>query len=229
MPSGITAGDILLAFVVLPTSTSITWPAGWTGITQATKTGLTIGVAKKVAAGSDTLTFTTALSTESAHITYRAYSNDTTTNVGTLAAGTTGSPDSPTLTNGDSQKYLWIAVGASGAAISGYPSGYTGNQVTENVTNGYIAVATKNSETDSENPAAFSATSGTWYAQTISIDEQVGIEGNFSLITSGAQVFTPTVDHAADATFSLIQSNAQAFTPVGVIYERTKWTTTQKT
>lgn len=230
MPSGITAGDILIAFSTFDTNATVTPSAGWDVVSSTTNgAGLRLSILRKIAEGSDTLTYTTGTSRTSAHAVYRIYSNDTTTLNGTAATGSSTSPNPPNLDNGTSQKFLWIAAAGSATAFSGYPTNYSGNQINAGTGNAHLSVATRSLEASSEDPGTFTIASGVWVAQTLSIDEQAGIEGNFNLITSGSQVFTPTVDHAADATFSLIESGAQALVPSAVIYERTKWTTTQKT
>lgn len=229
MPSGITAGDVLLAFSTFDTNAAATPSAGWTTINSTTSgAGLRFNVLRKIAAGSDTLTYTTGAGVTSAHAVYRIYSNDTTTQNGTAATGTSTTPNPPSLDNGASQKFIWIAAAGSTNAFSGYPTNYSDNQINSGTGNAHVSVATRSLEASSEDPGTFTTTSGAWAAQTLSIDEQATVTGNFPIITSDSTLFSPAIDFAGDGNFPILEMSSQIFQPTTVVSSRSRWTSKTK-
>lgn len=226
MPGGIVAGEILLVFASFQSTTGITVPGDWTVQSNTLNSAIRLLVLSKIAAGSDTLTLTSAASTNSAHAAYRAFSNDNTLRI-TTASGTSTTPNPPSLNNGASQKFLWFAAFASessSATVTSYPANYTTNQLTAHQGNALLAVATRNNEIGTEDPGVFTIpASDRWACATLSIDEQVLVNGNFPIVTSVSDIFAPAIDFAGNATFPLLVSNSSFFTPSTKAATKTNW------
>lgn len=130
MPSGITAGDVLVALVTADGTATISAPGDWTPLTA--NQGLTGGgsVARsfwKVAAGSDTLTVSTSASEKIAAVVIRASSASNAQAVFTTGGST---PAAPTTINpsGGTRDYLFIVglcFASNSSNPSANPSGYT--------------------------------------------------------------------------------------------------------
>jgi len=227
MPGGIVAGEILLVFASFEGTTGITVPGDWTVQSNTLNApGIRLLVVSKIAAGSDTLTLTSAASTSSAHAAYRAFSNDNTLRI-TTATGTSTTPNPPSLNNGASQKFLWFAAFAgdsSSATVTSYPANYTTNQLTAHRGRALLAVATRNNEIGTEDPGVFTIpASDRWACATVSIDEQALVNGNFPIVTSVSDIFAPAIDFAGNGTFPLLVSNSSFFTPSTKAATKANW------
>lgn len=158
LPSGITAGDLLLivlAYDGTPT-VSIASGSGWTILGQQNASGAGSAIVYKVAAGGDTLSIGTSASEAVAWIAYRISG----------AAGVSGSSannnDPPEHTPpGGAQNYLWIASQQEDGilASSAPPTNYSDlHQESNNVgSTARVSISTAQRELNaaSENPGAF--------------------------------------------------------------------------
>lgn len=234
MPSGITAGDILVAFFVCSGGVTISSHSGWTleanVLSRASTNRLLI--VSKVAAGSDTLTVVTSSGTQAAHAVYRIKSDSADVEVTTFSSTTaTANPNPPSLTpTGGSDDYLWIAAVASGGVtVSAYPTNYSSNQVT-NAAGAYtIGAATYNKTGTSEDPGTFTiSSSADTVAATVSIDGQIPISASFPIITETSTIFQPAIDYGADGTFPIITQSSTIFVPTTYADQSANWTNTSR-
>ncbi len=130
MPSGITAGDVLVALVIADGSATITAPGDWSTLSANQAISGGGGVCRafwKVAAGSDTLTVSTSASEKIAAAVFRISS--ATTAEATFATGTATPAAPPSITPaGGSRDYVFIVgIGFPNNAAnpSADPSGYS--------------------------------------------------------------------------------------------------------
>jgi len=228
MPAGIVAGDRLVVCAAFDTSAAVTVPGDWTTTSNTTNgAAIRLLVLTKVAAGSDTLTLTTVSSTvSSAHASFRTFSNDNTIRSGTAATGTSDSPDPPSLNNGTSEKFLWFAVTGwgSSATATAYPTSFSDNQLTAAVGNVGVAVATRDNEASTQDPAVFTISgSALWVSQTLSIDEQALVVGNFPIVTQPSTIFSLATDFAGNGNFALLEMNSTVFQPTATVGTKTTW------
>jgi hypothetical protein len=185
MPSGVTAGDLLIATV--STDTAVTAAAGggegWTQISAASNgSDVRLTILAKIAVGGDTLNLTLGAAVDSAthvmRITDHAVSNVATEiALGTAATGNDNAPNPPSVTPGATLKNLFIAVAASDDDDDNNvfaPTNYTGEGnrwSAESTSSCLIQVAYRYVSTGAaEDPGGFqlSATEE-WVAQTLCI------------------------------------------------------------
>lgn len=193
LPSGIVAGDLLLAFVsnqTAITGRNVSWPAGWTELYDKSGSQYGQAGAYRVADGSEGASITVTMSgsvSNTAHITLRitgVKSGQAPEAGAATAVSSTANPDPPSLTpSWGSDNDLWIAIagGAAVSSVSAYPTNYADNQLTS-ANSGFarIAVSTRNLNAASEDPGTY-----TWSGATNSIAETIAIRGApASLITS---------------------------------------------
>ena len=133
LPSGITAGDLLVVVFYSGTSTSTpsTSSSGWSMSAVSTSSNGCGAVFYKVATGSDALSVTTATSAVARHVSLRITGASGTPTI-TSTTGTSAAPDPPSVTPaGGSADYLYIAaagesaVGVTSTTITSAPSGYS--------------------------------------------------------------------------------------------------------
>lgn len=186
LPSGITAGDLLLLFVAASAGAArtVTTPSGWTEIYNEVGPGdLRRAIAYyKIAAGSEgsTLGMTGSGNINWAVTALRISGFSGVPEVSSSASGTDTSPDpaslSPSWGSGDT---LWIA--ACHQRVHGtdptLPSGY-GSLVTatsgSGTSHGRMSTATRNVTASSENPGAFGlSASANWVARTLAIRQHL--------------------------------------------------------
>lgn len=169
LPASIASGDLLIAiFAADATPGTITWPAGWTQLFTSR-----ISVAYKIATGSEgsTMTVTTVNSVPTGWRTMRITNWHGTTppeSANTTGSSTNANPPSLTPSWGTDET-LWIAaMGGPACTISGFPSGFTGNQYSKNTT-ASIGVATLGERAASKDPGTFTNTTFGWGAATIAV------------------------------------------------------------
>jgi hypothetical protein len=130
LPSGIEAGDLLIAWLRVNGNTAITWPAGWTEFFEdaSDSTDDVTGAARRIADGGEgsTIAPTTAISAKSGGGVARITGHDPSTApvAGAVAFSSYGTLSPP----GGAQDYLWLAfAGRQGSAspTSGVPNGWT--------------------------------------------------------------------------------------------------------
>lgn len=179
LPASISAGDLLLVcFACDGPTTNIAVDTGasgsnWNFTQYSGGSNNKIAVAWKVAEGSDALTLTHG-SEQTSHICYRF----TGANTVEVAAGTTGNtstanPGNLALAGGAAKDVYWIAfAGLDGiGSASAAPTNYTNllNKTATNSTGASSFTAERQLNAASENPAAFTNTSGRWQAYTIAV------------------------------------------------------------
>jgi hypothetical protein len=180
MPSGIVADDLLLAVFTHGDSSVVgtsTPSAGWTQLgTEETNTETRQSLFYKVAAGSDTLTVTTANSEESSHIVLLIKNGGTPT--ATSASSTSTNANPPSHNAGSSAKYLWITTGGwdndgtNSLDISAPPAGYSDYiyQPRSNRDVGAVtAVSNRYAEIQTEDPGTWTSAIESWVSFTIAV------------------------------------------------------------
>lgn len=179
LPSGIEAGDLLVAIVAtdgFPTLAINTGVSGtnWNQLTQATNGNVVSSqVYWKIAEGGDALTVTTDASEQSSHISYRIGGASTVS--GTSANGSSSNSDPPLHTPaGGSKKYLWIATRAGDSTVlpTVAPADFIDliTQAATGTAGASIASAVRELEAASLNPGAFTSTSEQWVCFTIAVE-----------------------------------------------------------
>lgn len=182
LPSGISAGDLLVCVFSVDAAPTVSVNTGvsgdnWQKLGQASNGSNSTGaIFYKIAEGSDVLTLTTTSSEQSSHICFRITGVMSTPDIGGTSSNgssTNGDPPLHTPTNG-TQNYLAIATLSTDAQVvaTGAPSGY-GNLTTQaaagaNGASTSVADLTL-SGAASENPGTFTNTTEQWACWTILI------------------------------------------------------------
>ena len=180
LPSGISSGDLLLAFFCVDAGETPSWPGDWTVIAHDANGSSTSDIAYKIASGSEGSSITVTTTEEmSAHAVYRITGDDgNEPEVSAVNSGTDTNPDPSSLTpSGGSNNYLWIAFECNDDGrgdVTAYPTGYDDNQIavkSGDVFNGVqMGVATKAEEDSSDDPGTFTIDqSEYWDAWTVSV------------------------------------------------------------
>lgn len=190
LPTGISAGDLLLVIFSCDGNRTISVNTGvsgtnWTiGDSQTNGTIVTGAWVWKIAEGSDALTLTSSGAEQSSHVSLRITGHDTTAPIdGTSANGssTNSNPPSHTPANG-SQDYLWIATrsGDSTVVATAAPSGYSNLQTQNAAGTGGASTNTaeKSSTASSEDPATFTSASEQWVSYTLAISPPIPVTHN---------------------------------------------------
>ena len=172
LPSGITAGDLLVVVFSVDGAPTVTGPAGWTKLGQASNgTTVTGAVFWRLAAGADTLTLTTSASEQSSHVSFRITGAKVVE--GSSANGSSTNSDPPLLApTFGSHEYLWIATrsGDASAVATAAPSGYS-NLTT--VAGGGQGASTNSAELEataaSQNPGVFTSATEQWVSWTLAV------------------------------------------------------------
>lgn len=181
LPASIAAGELLMVFFTArfastPKTSGYTWPAGWTEIEDeafdTSGNSAKMGVAYRIADGSEggtNITVTTAAASEGAYIAFRInnWHGTTPPEKGTAVTSSGGAtPDPPNLApSWGAADNLWIVFAArniaGGSTLVAYPANYTSNQndqASATLVRGNVATRALNAA--SENPGAFSFSSG---------------------------------------------------------------------
>jgi hypothetical protein len=182
-------GEVLVAAVAKDGTGVMTWPAGWTNISAGDTGGATArmqiryhvvdGTEGWLAEGADEITITSAGAEQWASTIWRI--TGAATPPSAAAATGTGSAANPTTVSpGEFQKYLWLAIAAwdlDPGAVSGYP--YADNQLMINgIGAGGVSmgICSQYLFNDSSNPAAFTVGNGDWRAVTIAFAPEETVE-----------------------------------------------------
>lgn len=184
MPASIAAGDILVAVLRPPAARTITAPAGWEEMKQESPDTAddTTALFLKVADGAEgsTQTFTLSSAARLAALTYRI-TGATNASVSTSAIGTTGQPDSPSLTIASSRDVLWLSIGGGSNALTltSGPSGYsnatliahTGGGATDGTTAAVFSASKQATAVTTEDPGAWTlgGTLASWVMYTVAV------------------------------------------------------------
>jgi hypothetical protein len=244
MPAGVTAGELLVAYVAADANSSVAAGGGegWTSITDASNgSAVRLKILAKIAAGGDALTLTVGASTDTAtyvqRIKYHGVTNvasDIT--VGTAATGTSSTPDPPSVTPPSAKQWLVMACAAADdddnvITFSYHPTGYVPLAQTESssaTTSSMLDAACDVQTTGSAiNPGTFTmAASEEWVAQTLLIPPAssnvtgtaAATEAADTSTASGTETFTGTsaVTEAADVSTA---SGAETFTGTVAVTE----------
>lgn len=192
LPSGVTAGDLLVVWFGFRSNPTATGSAGWTKLGQASlSTTISFAVFYKVATGSDALTITTTTSQRSTHESYRITGASGTVAFSAASSAVAANPNPPSLTPaGGAKDYLWFASATATAgttSASAAPTNYTNltNQVSGSGTGCAVYIAERNLNATSEDPGAFTAASTSYVAYTLAV-EPAGSGGTAYTLTADA-------------------------------------------
>lgn len=175
LPSGIQAGDLMLFFIKMNSTSNYSLPVGWTSSFNVVPSSSTIrmGMSYKIAVGGET---TLSVSTSPSSVTsqyaimYRITNYQATPQSATTTATSGTSIDPPNLIPAwGAADTLWIAIGTATVTngITGVPAGYS-NAISNN-----IKTSQRNLNAASENPGAYTGpTSVAWAAATVAIRPQ---------------------------------------------------------
>lgn len=156
LPTGITAGDLLIVVFSVDTAPTITWPEGWTQIFfLAYSTNNTLDARFRRADGTEgaTILITTLTNVGSSHTSYRitGYNSASNPEAGTTTSGSSANPDPPNLIpSWGAGENLWIATygwNDGRKTNSSYPANFTDNQIADgwnNSSGSGIATCTQN-------------------------------------------------------------------------------------
>lgn len=137
MPSGVVAGDLLIAlFASLATPSITSFTAGWTQLatTIGVSANLRFTIFAKIATGGDSLTVNLSGATLASSAAFRVTGCDSVSKIAALVsiANSTANPDPPAVTPSPGVgSYLAIAaVGWTNttSAVAGYPTGFSNTQ-----------------------------------------------------------------------------------------------------
>jgi hypothetical protein len=177
LPAGVVAGNLLIiVFACENNGAQPSTPTGWSLLSGPTVNGIGLTIFYKTAAGGETSVTVSHGNNRTAWTCYRISGWQGTPEVGTAATGSSTAPNPPSLTpSWGSTKTLWLATAAL-AGNSGtptYPTNYT-NGISDKSTQAGVGDARAMSAQRelaavSEDPGAFTTTSGSWVAQTIAI------------------------------------------------------------
>lgn len=183
MPSGITAGDLLIIiFSVDGDPTASIGSGGWTKLGQeSNSTSTTQAIFYKTAAGGDTATVSTTSSQESSHIVYRI-SGATGVLTGTASNGDGSDTEPPLHDTSVTGNYLWLATrGGDSTTIADLaPLGFTDMQTqAANTSSGASTTVTQTvSLSSSLDPLEFDSSSEQWVSYTLAIQPSQSEEGS---------------------------------------------------
>ena len=183
------AGDLLLAFAAEDSATALTHSqtTTWTELSDEAGTGANrLGVYARIATNdaNDALSIAGANAADGS-FNMVAIANHGVTNVATdiktaaAATGASGNADPPSVDPGSSKNWLSLAVAcvdltATGSSISAAPTNYTTDAILQKSAASTSSVALgvgprRLSATQTENPGAFTNTSGAWIAKTLMV------------------------------------------------------------
>ena len=252
LPSSIVAGNLLFIFFACSTTagtSTMTVPAGWTALyNQAGGGNLRVcaGI-YKVASGSEgsSVTVTWSRAVTIAAVAFQVTGYTGTPVDGTLATGSSTAPNPPSLTSGfGAVDTLWLGTChvSGGSVPSAVPANYS--SVGTSTGNGpnprsFLGVASRNLNASSEDPGAFTITSGQWGANTIAIqgiavqtygqDVSISASGSVSVTKSIGKAVSSlgtgtvsllkrpgkSVSASGNASFTLVRSTAKTVAPSG--------------
>ena len=185
------AGDLLLAFAAEDSATALTHTqtTAWTELSDEAGTGANrLGVYARIATNdaNDALSIAGANSADASFnmvaITVGTHDvTDVTTDIVKVASatGASGNADPPSIDGGSSKNWLAIAAAcvdltATGSAITAAPTNYATDAIMQKSASSTSSVALgvgprRTTAVQTENPGAFTNTSGAWIAKTLLI------------------------------------------------------------
>jgi len=181
MPTGITAGNLLICIFSVDGAPTFTASSGWTQLGQARySTVVTQAIFYKVAVGGDTLTITTSVAEQSSHIVLRIAGAGSTI-TGTPANGSSTNSNPPSHNAGSSQKYLWVATRGGDSTIvpTAIPTNYSSwTQYAAAGTGGAsTSTATRQYEITTEDPGTWTVATEEWVCWTLAIPPATAFYG----------------------------------------------------
>jgi hypothetical protein len=219
MPSGIEAGDLLLAQAA--NDSSVSWSANWTSIDDGANGSAVQGATwARIATGSDALTITGEA--QDIAVVVSRIVNHGVTNVatdiikGTAATGSSNAPNGPNCNPGTSGKYLWITHYAAddddNTALWWPAEGAPVAQIKSatGTSSCMTGVAYRWLEASSYDPSAFAlSASEEWRAQTFAIPPAGGagpVTGSFAVTESGVDTAAFAGDVLIDGSLAATES-----------------------
>lgn len=205
LPTGIAAGDLIIAFAAHDKDNTATWPSPWVELVDtANSSENSLFVAYLIASGGETsVTVTTTPNPDrSHHIAIRipagSWHGTTPPEFSTTTTGNSQFPDSANLTpSWGAADTLWISTSAytdfdSDGPVTSYPSSYVDNQNFYGPTGSSagIGIATRELNAASEDPGPFALTTGNfWTAATIAV--RPAVDSNYRSIGTNAANLHP--------------------------------------
>lgn len=171
LPTGIVAGELLLVVFSTDGNPTVTAPADWQKLGQASNgTTVTGAVFYKTAAGSDTLTITTSASEQSSHVSFRFAPGNYVLGANANGSSTNSNPPTLALTATD---VLWIATrsGDSTVVATVAPTNYANLQTIAAAGTGGASTNTaeRSLNAASEDPGTFTSATEQWVSWTIAV------------------------------------------------------------
>jgi hypothetical protein len=209
MPSGITAGDLLVAVIGFDGTPTVSDGSGlWTVLAQSAASGAQgAAILYKFATGGDSLTATTSASEQSSHVVLRISGalSVTSSSAATNAGATNPNPNSHTPAGGAAD-FLWVAIATTDGTVvpSAAMANYTNLTTRAGGASGCgAATAERSLNAATENPAAFAATTTAWTAYTIAVrptvatDAPAGHASGTGTAHDATVTVTPAAGHAS--------------------------------
>lgn len=190
LPSGISAGDLLIAFFAHDGNVTTTWPSGWTQFVAGSQgTAISLKIAYRIANGSEgtTIVVTTSGGERSAHQVYRITGWHGTTPPEGAANPQAGATNPPALTpSWGAADTLWWAVSGHNNGDGSYtaaPTNYT--NLTQNSAPGTVgallATSRRALNAVSDDPGTFTPNTGPAVAATVAVRPAPAGGGSFTL------------------------------------------------
>jgi len=184
LPTGISAGDLLLVLFASDRYTQISWPSGWSTLFQTNDAwyGTTFGVGVRIADGTEesTITVTTSSQDAFAYTTYRITNHGGIPDFAYIAGEPSLNPDPSSLTPFYGTKdTLWLAFedNDGDVSVTAYPVNYTDgrNDRWADFAGMGIGSARRQLNAASENPEVFTlSASKAWVAGVLAIQPPGG-------------------------------------------------------
>ncbi len=251
MPSGITAGDLLLVYASNDNTGGTNMAiSGWTALFHQQYTGnvVSFGAWAKIATGSDTATLTGASQDYAATVMrvtdHGVIDPATDIVVGTPALTSNANPNPPSLDAGISEKWLWIegfgAEDDDAAAGSYVSTNYTAITLVESAQSGsstMMAVGYRQNETQTEDPGTMAMdASEEAVANTIAIPpyhQRILLASSANITASGenttVQLTAPTGKSTSDFDAGRIQDDENPSDTIDITvddYTELEWSLT---
>jgi hypothetical protein len=221
MPSGITAGDLLL--IVFSSDGAVRdcsiSSGGWVKLDEAQNgTTVTGAVFYKIAEGADTATVTTSTAEQSSHVVFRISGAGIPISASANGSSTNSNP--PNLNTGISKNYLWIASrsGDSTVVATAAPTNYSNlqTQAAAGTSGASTNTAERSLAASSEDPGTFTSATEQWVSFTIAIpSSSIGVRtmGAAVVGTTSLTVPYPTGIRAGDLLVLAVANKYQPNTP----------------
>jgi hypothetical protein len=214
MPSGISAGDLLLMQLAIANGSARTPPSGWTEVFDGSfaTASRSLYVCGKIAAGGESSTMPSG-SGAYVGVVFRITGHQAEMPfVSSIATGASGNANPPNLAPGvGTQDFLWLVLGGlsdgGSNGFSGAPSSFT-NLLSDNNTVGF-GQARRNLNGSSLDPGTFTNDSDAWGAITLAVSPSRQTE----VVVPAAALVTvsdpvPTVTISVPSAISLVTVTA---------------------